>query len=41
MLKAGDEAPNVMVGREGHGDMALAEFWRERTIVVAFLRHFG
>ncbi len=41
MLQPGDQAPDVSFGRVNGGIVALEGFWRERTVVVAFLRHFG
>jgi hypothetical protein len=40
-LIVGATAPDVTFGRSGADDVALSELWREKTLVVAFLRHFG
>ena len=39
-LSAGDKFPElVLASREG--EVSLAERWRETSLVVAFMRHFG
>ena len=34
-------APSVTFGRGDGSNVALADLWREGTVVLAFLRHFG
>jgi peroxiredoxin len=41
-LNPGEAAPDFTFGRGGDGaQVALSELWRERPLVLAFLRHFG
>lgn len=35
------ELADVVVQNEQGGDVRLGEVWRDRPIVLAFLRHFG
>jgi hypothetical protein len=37
----GTKAPDVTFGRSGGSTVALSELWRDRPVVLAFLRHFG
>jgi len=40
-LRTGQPAPDVTFGRSDGADVALGSLWREGTVVLAFLRHFG
>ena len=40
-LQTGQRAPEVTFGRGDGSDVALADLYREGTVVLAFLRHFG
>lgn len=39
-LSVGELAPDVLFGLRDE-QLSLSRFWRERPVVVAFLRHFG
>ena len=40
-IKVGERAPDPHV-QDGSGrEVPLSTFWRERPLVLAFLRHFG
>lgn len=39
-LVPGSMAPDAVV-YASHGAMHLADTWRDRPVVLAFLRHFG
>ena len=40
-IEVGERAPDPQV-LEGSGrEVPLSTFWRERPVVLAFLRHFG
>ncbi len=42
ILNPGDSAPDFTFARGGDGaPVALSELWREKPLVIAFLRHFG
>jgi hypothetical protein len=42
ILKQGDTAPDFTFRRgEDSAEVTLSSLWRERPLVVAFLRHFG
>ena len=41
-LEPGAKAPDFTFERGGDGTrLALSELWRDKPLVVAFLRHFG
>lgn len=41
-LNPGDSAPDLTLERGGDGTpVVLSELWREKPLVIAFLRHFG
>jgi peroxiredoxin len=41
MVEVGDTAPDVTL-RDARGEaVTLSSLWRERTLVLVFLRHFG
>jgi hypothetical protein len=35
------DAPDLPLYHDERGQVMLSEFWRERTTVFVFLRHFG
>ncbi|HEY6417899.1 MAG TPA: hypothetical protein VIX59_02755 [Candidatus Binataceae bacterium] len=41
MLEKGDKAPDVRLRDSNGQTLALSELWRERPLVLVFLRHFG
>lgn len=40
-LQPGQRAPNATFGRGDGTQVALSDLYREGTLVLAFLRHFG
>ena len=40
-LEPGQQAPDLTFVRGDGGDVSLSELWRERPLLLAFLRHFG
>jgi peroxiredoxin len=40
-LKAGDRAPDLAVEDSSGATLRLSDLWRERVLVLVFLRHFG
>ncbi|MHB8575267.1 MAG: hypothetical protein ACYDCQ_08025 [Dehalococcoidia bacterium] len=40
-LKVGDEAPDVGVTGGDGTPIQLSELWRDRPLLLAFLRHYG
>ena len=40
-LSVGDSAPDVMFGLRDDEQVLLSHYWRDKAVVVAFLRHFG
>ena len=40
-LSVGDTAPDVALGLRDDEQVRLAQYWGEKPVVVAFLRHFG
>jgi peroxiredoxin len=40
-LSVGDAAPDVVLGLSDAEHVRLSQYWVERPLVVAFLRHFG
>jgi peroxiredoxin len=40
-LAEGDSAPDIVVQDATGKNLHLSELWRERTLVLVFLRHFG
>lgn len=40
-LRPGDVAPDVWLRRPSSGPLRAVELWRDRPVVIAFLRHFG
>ena len=41
MIGVGDQAPDATL-RDAHGDeVTLSSLWRQRPLVLVFLRHFG
>jgi peroxiredoxin len=40
-LSVGDAAPDVVLGLADGEHVRLSQYWAERPLVVAFLRHFG
>jgi peroxiredoxin len=40
-LKAGDKAPDILLHDSADAALHLSELWRERVLVLVFLRHFG
>lgn len=41
MLQPGDKAPNVVLKTLDGSDIALAEMWNGRQVLLVFLRHLG
>jgi peroxiredoxin len=41
MLKPGDTAPDRRLRDSSGSEVALSDLWRERPLVLVFLRHFG
>jgi peroxiredoxin len=41
ILREGDPAPEVSVVGSDGAPVALAELWRERPLLLTFLRHYG
>ena len=41
MLNNGDKAPDVRVHDSNGVATALSDLWRERPLILVFLRHFG
>ncbi len=41
MLEAGDRAPDLRLRDSTGEEIALSSLWRERPLVLVFLRHFG
>jgi peroxiredoxin len=41
VLQPGQPAPSVTFARSDGADVALSDLYRDRTVVLAFLRHFG
>jgi hypothetical protein len=39
-LSVGEAAPDVVFGLRDE-QVSLSQFWREKPVAVAFLRHFG
>jgi len=37
----GDKAPDVRLHDSNGAAIALSDLWRERPLVLVFLRHFG
>lgn len=40
-LQIGDPAPDATLLAEGERALRLSELWRDGSLVVVFLRHFG
>ncbi len=40
-LSEGDPAPGVSVAGTDGADVALADLWREKPLLLTFLRHYG
>ncbi len=40
-IEVGQRAPDPSVLDAGGREVPLSTFWRERPVVLAFLRHFG
>jgi peroxiredoxin len=40
-LKAGQNAPDIRVTDAAGTSFSLYELWRDRPLVLVFLRHFG
>lgn len=40
-LAVGEAAPDVVFGLRDDDEVRLSEYWSQRPVVVAFLRHFG
>jgi peroxiredoxin len=40
-LKAGDQAPDMVVQDTTGASLRLSELWHESVLVLTFLRHFG
>lgn len=40
-LRPGDAAPDVVVYDTGGAVVSTCALWRDRPVVLAFLRHFG
>jgi peroxiredoxin len=41
MFKRGDKAPDLRLRDSSGAEVSLADLWRERPLVLVFLRHFG
>jgi peroxiredoxin len=41
MLQPGDKAPSVYLKTLDGPDIALAEMWNRRQVLLVFLRHLG
>ena len=41
VLRPGDTAPDVMLADGSGAPISLAALWRERPLLLAFLRHYG
>ncbi len=40
-LHEGDPAPQISLAGAGGTEVALAALWRERPLLITFLRHYG
>jgi peroxiredoxin len=40
-LREGDRAPDILVHDAAGGNLQLSDLWRERVLVLVFLRHLG
>jgi peroxiredoxin len=40
-LGAGDQAPEITITGADGAPVQLSELWRERPLLLAFLRHYG
>lgn len=40
-LRAGDRAPDIIVQDTAGTSLRLSALWRDRVLVLVFLRHFG
>lgn len=40
-LSAGDRAPDLALTAGDLSSVALSSLWREQTVLLTFLRHFG
>ncbi len=40
-LRVGRLAPDTALGSGDGGTVSLSNLWRDKPLVVAFLRHFG
>ena len=40
-LHVGHKAPDVVFGLREDEHVSLSQYWTEKPVVVAFLRHFG
>jgi peroxiredoxin len=41
MLNIGDKAPGMKLKGKRGEEVALSSLWREKPLVLVFLRHFG
>jgi peroxiredoxin len=41
MAGLGDKAPDVVLSDSNGDEVRLSSLWRERPLVLVFLRHFG
>ena len=40
-IRAGDQAPDILVHDAAGVSLRLSDLWREHILVLVFLRHFG
>jgi peroxiredoxin len=40
-VMVGAQAPDITLRDEDGNEVALAAYWRERPVVLVFIRHFG
>jgi peroxiredoxin len=41
VLRPGDHAPDVMVAGPDRASIQLGSLWKDKPLVLSFLRHFG